>query len=229
MENHRVSTTPSPVMVSLTVCCSIGGLVVFCKKGDGQYEVKSIHTEPLSLVLVDTMLPKNTARMIEKVGALRSTLPTATEHLFDTIESLVKEVVSEDNHFDETHFCDAIQVNQGLLCILGVSCDAIDDVVETAARHQHAAKLTGGGGGGCVFAVGRDSSQRALLVQELQNRGYTTQIATIGGKGLCVYCLVSRDSNKHENPESSHPTRPSASPVSSTSPSPARIYSRRMQ
>ena len=161
--------------------------MTFCKKGDGKYEVKPIQTEPLSLVLVDTMLPKNTARMIEKVGVLKNTLPITTEHLFDSIEALVKELVSKDNHFDQTHFYDAIPVTQGLLRVLGVSCDAIDDVVETAARYNHAAKLTGGGGGGCVFAVSRDPSQREALVEDLQKRGYTTQVATIGGKGLCVY------------------------------------------
>ncbi|KAK8826547.1 hypothetical protein WA538_006008 [Blastocystis sp. DL] len=135
-----------PSGIDNTVSC-YGGLVTFCKKGDGKYEVKPIQTEPLSLVLVDTMLPKNTARMIEKVGVLKNTLPITTEHLFDSIEALVKELVSKDNHFDQTHFYDAIQVNQGLLRVLGVSCDAIDDVVETAARYNHAAKLTGGGGG----------------------------------------------------------------------------------
>ena len=174
-------------MVNQSVRSTLGGLVSFCKKGDGRYEVKPVQTDPLPLVLVDTMLPKNTAKMIEKVSALRSALPTATEQLFDAIEALVKEVVSEDNRFDPTRFYDAIQMNQGLLRVLGVSCDAIDDVVETAARHHHAAKLTGGGGGGCVFAVSREPSRQEALVQELQERGYQTQVATVGGKGLCVY------------------------------------------
>lgn len=58
--------------------------MTFCKKGDGKYEVKPIQTEPLSLVLVDTMLPKNTARMIEKVGVLKNTLPITTEQAFST-------------------------------------------------------------------------------------------------------------------------------------------------
>lgn len=140
-----------------------------------------IATEPLSFLLIDSMLPKNTGRMIEKVKGLKGVLPETVECVFDGIEGLVMNVTSgsvnvgrgedvsargeenrnegrEDTHKGEitlnsSHLNHAIDMNQYLLQALGVSCEAIDAIVGIARQHHYAAKLTGGGGGGCVIAV----------------------------------------------------------------------------
>lgn len=140
-----------------------------------------IATEPLSFLLIDSMLPKNTGRMIEKVKGLKGVLPETVECVFDGIEGLVMNVTNgsvnvgrgedvnvrreenrnegrEDTHKGETtlnssHLNHAIDMNQYLLQALGVSCEAIDAIVGIARQHHYAAKLTGGGGGGCVIAV----------------------------------------------------------------------------
>lgn len=49
-----------------------------------------VESDPLSVILIDTMLPKNTAQMIARVRKLREALPEATDYLFDSIEALVK-------------------------------------------------------------------------------------------------------------------------------------------
>lgn len=140
-----------------------------------------IATEPLSFLLIDSMLPKNTGRMIEKVKGLKGVLPETVECVFDGIEGLVMNVTNgsvnvgrgedvnvrreenrnegrEDTHKGEitlnsSHLNHAIDMNQYLLQALGVSCEAIDAIVGIARQHHYAAKLTGGGGGGCVIAV----------------------------------------------------------------------------
>ena len=53
-----------------------------------------IATEPLSFLLIDSMLPKNTGRMIEKVKGLKGVLPETVECVFDGIEGLVMNVTS---------------------------------------------------------------------------------------------------------------------------------------
>ena len=154
----------------------------FCKRTTGGNELVRIATEPLTFLLIDSMLPKNTGRMIEKVKGLKGVLPETVECVFDGIEGLVMNVTNgsvnvrggeedvnarredmntrreEDTHKGEitlnsSHLNHAIDMNQYLLQALGVSCEAIDAIVGIARQHHYAAKLTGGGGGGCVIAV----------------------------------------------------------------------------
>ena len=53
-----------------------------------------IATEPLTFLLIDSMLPKNTGRMIEKVKGLKGVLPETVECVFDGIEGLVMNVTN---------------------------------------------------------------------------------------------------------------------------------------
>ena len=149
-----------------------------------------VESDPLSVILIDTMLPKNTAQMIVRVRKLREALPEATDYLFDSIEALVKAVVNE-KQFQLEGICEVIRVNQGILKVLGVSCEAIDKVVSIAAEYGYVAKLTGGGGGGCVMAITEDSSNQEQLLNRLQEEGFKGECITLGGKGLIVDCLVS--------------------------------------
>lgn len=149
-----------------------------------------MNSEPLSVILIDTMLPKNTAQMIARVRKLRETLPEATDCLFDSIEALVKAVVNE-KRFKLEGICEVIRVNQGVLKVLGVSCEAIDKVVSIAAEYGYDAKLTGGGGGGCVMAMTENSSTQEQFLHRLQEEGYRGECITLGGKGLIVDWIVS--------------------------------------
>lgn len=167
---------------------SVGGLLRFRKKREGGNEMTPIDAEAVQLVLVDSMLPKNTGRMIEKVKRLQDVLPESVECLFDGIEGLVSSVTRE-GRLDGGRLREAVEMNQCLLQALGVSCEAIDEIVRVSRQCHFAAKLTGGGGGGCVIAVASDEAMAAdkeLLLKSLRERGYEVQQVRIGGKGVEV-------------------------------------------
>ena len=167
---------------------SVGGLLRFRKKREGGNEMMPIDAEAVQLVLVDSMLPKNTGRMIEKVKRLQDVLPESVECLFDGIEGLVSSVTRE-GRLDGRRLREAVEMNQCLLQALGVSCEAIDEIVRVGRQCHFAAKLTGGGGGGCVIAVASDEATAAdkeLLLKSLRERGYEVQQVCIGGKGVEV-------------------------------------------
>ena len=165
---------------------SVGGLLRFRKKREGGNEMTPIDAEAVQLVLVDSMLPKNTGRMIEQVKRLQDVLPESVECLFDGIEGLVSSVTRE-GRLDGRRLREAVEMNQCLLQALGVSCEAIDEIVRVGRQCHFAAKLTGGGGGGCVIAVASDEATAAdkeLLLQSLRERGYEGR-----GGGNHVTCL----------------------------------------
>lgn len=57
--------------------------------------MKPIQSSGVSLLLIDSMLPKNTATMIKKVADLRSTFTASVDSLFDSIQSLVNSIIDE--------------------------------------------------------------------------------------------------------------------------------------
>ena len=188
----------------------------FCKRTTGGNELVRVATEPLTFLLIDSMLPKNTGRMIEKVKCLMEVLPETVECVFDGIEGLVMNVTSgsvkaredrnegrEENRnegredtnkgreitLNPSHLNHAIAMNQSLLQALGVSCEAIDAIVGIARQHHYAAKLTGGGGGGCVIAVASTEAEEKdeeAFMTHLSQRGFDYQRIQIGGKGVQV-------------------------------------------
>lgn len=62
MELRRVSTARCHVMVfaANVFLDFIGGIIRFRRSLDGKFEKKQVKTDPFAVLLVDTMLPKNT-------------------------------------------------------------------------------------------------------------------------------------------------------------------------
>ena len=153
---------------------------------DGKFEKKQVKTDPFAVLLVDTMLPKNTFEMISRVKNLKSRYPKSTEHLFDCIDELVKASINEEGVLEVNKLIGAVRINQSVLKTLGVSCEAIDEIVQLAEQHHFAAKLTGGGGGGCVVAIRETAcdEDEAALINALHSRGYQTCVVRLGGEGI---------------------------------------------
>jgi mevalonate kinase len=84
-----------------------------------------------------------------------------------------------------------IRANHGLLCALGVSGVALEDVVATTAREGISTKLTGAGGGGCALSlvgVGEVSAGAAAAAarakRRLESKGYACYLTRVGGAGV---------------------------------------------
>lgn len=57
--------------------------------------MKPIQSSGISLLLIDSMLPKNTATMIKKVSDLRSTFTASVDSVFDSIQFLVNSIIDD--------------------------------------------------------------------------------------------------------------------------------------
>lgn len=79
-------------------------------------------------------------------------------------------------------------MNHCILRTLGVSCPEIEDIVSISSRYGFAAKLTGGGGGGCVIAIARDSNEirEDELICELKANGFDVHRIRVGGEGVLM-------------------------------------------
>ena len=186
MELPQDLIVQSLAMVVASHSFDLGGIIRFHRSLDGKFEKKQVKTDPFNVLLVDTMLPKNTFEMISRVKALKTRYPKSAEHLFDCIDELVKASINEEGSLVMSSLIGAIRINQNVLKTIGVSCKAIDEIVQLAEKHHFAAKLTGGGGGGCVVAIREtacDEDENELL-KELNSLGYETLIVQLGGEGI---------------------------------------------
>ena len=70
-----------------------------------------------------------------------------------------------------------------LLSILGVSCDALNKLVNASLPYSYGAKLTGSGGGGCMVAL---TDEPEKVCEAIASRGGTPYIVKTGGGGAMM-------------------------------------------
>ena len=83
----------------------LGGLIQFQKNQDGQFELIPIQSSSLSFLLIDSLLPKNTAAMIQNVAQQRSLFPQAIDCIFNSIHNLVLSLIDEVPFFFFLFIC----------------------------------------------------------------------------------------------------------------------------
>lgn len=136
-------------------------------------------TPSLQLLVGHTGRARDTKGRVQRVGELYRADPDGVGGRFRRIAGLVEDAVAALYRGDLPALGRIMDENQGELSHLEVSCPEIDRMC-VLAREAGAlgAKLTGGGGGGCVLALcpGRESDVAAAW----RAAGFTSFPVTIG-------------------------------------------------
>jgi diphosphomevalonate decarboxylase len=138
-------------------------------------------TPPLRLCIGHTGRARDTKGRVARVAELTQQQPELTAACFARIGALVEEAVTALRQGDLARLGQAMNENQALLRKLDVSCEEIEHVCQLAlAAGALGAKLTGGGGGGCVVALapGREQEVRSAW----QAAGYSSFLVEVGGE-----------------------------------------------
>jgi len=120
---------------------------------------------PLRLVVGESGESGSTKAMVEEVARQLARAPERTRKTFAAIEALVNNAERALRDGDLRALGQLMDMNQALLASLMVSTAALEEMC-LAARGAGAlgAKLTGGGGGGCMIAL-VDSDEAARRVE----------------------------------------------------------------
>jgi mevalonate kinase len=133
-----------------------GGLMWFKKNmGGGPDKVEPLSIkEPVEIVIGSTGKVANTKAMVEGVAERKLKNPQKYNQIFKRAEELAYEGRAALEFFNLKKIGDLMNENHRLLQEIEVSSKELDFLVELA-RKQGAigAKLTGGGGGGCMVAL----------------------------------------------------------------------------
>lgn len=109
---------------------------------------------PLQLVVIPSGIPRQTGVMVAGVRARRERLPEVIDPILSALGQLVRRGRVALVRGELAELAELCTIAHELLGALGVSLPALDRSCATAVQHGAlAAKLTGAGGGGCVFAL----------------------------------------------------------------------------
>ena len=149
-----------------------GGFGLFTRAGG----LQSLRAAPLPLVIGHTGKARDTKGRVARVAELVNERGDEVRERFRAIEALVARGADAVARGSYGELGAAMNENQRHLEALEVSCPEIERMCGIARdAGAFGAKLTGGGGGGCVIAVGND----AAVAEAWRQAGFVTFTATV--------------------------------------------------
>ena len=149
-----------------------GGFGLFTRAGG----LQPLHAPPLPVVIGHTGKARDTKGRVARVAELVNERGGEVRERFLAIESLVGRGADAVARGSYGELGAAMNENQRHLEALEVSCPEIERMCAVARdAGAFGAKLTGGGGGGCVIAVGND----AAVADAWRRAGFATFTATV--------------------------------------------------
>ena len=160
-----------------------GGLLWFKKNmsgGPNTIEKISIR-KPVEIIIGSTGIVANTKAMVEGVAERKKKNPEKYAHLFKHAEELAFTARKALQEFSLRKVGKLMNENHSLLQEIEVSCKELDYLVDFAIkRGAYGAKLTGGGGGGCMTALTPTNALQETVAEAIEKAGYEVLRTKIG-------------------------------------------------
>jgi len=162
---------------------TFGGLIWFKKNvGEDSNTIEQLSIrKPVEIVIGNTGIVADTKAMVAGVGERKKQNPEKYDSIFKQAENLAHKGRKALEEFDLQKVGELMNENHRLLQEIEVSCKELDYLVELA-RDQGAfgAKMTGGGGGGCMLALTHGKDIQETVASAIENEGYKVLRTKIG-------------------------------------------------
>ena len=162
-----------------------GGLIWFKKNlSGGLNTIERLNMrEPVEITIGNTGIVADTKEMVAGVAARKKNNPEKYSPLFKQAEDIVFAARKALEERDLKKVGKLMNENHRLLRKIEVSCKELDYLV-TLAREQGAfgAKLTGGGGGGCMVALTPGKELQEAVATPMEKEGFKVLRTKIGIK-----------------------------------------------
>ena len=162
---------------------TFGGLIWFKRnRSGGRNTIERLNIrEPVEVVIGNTGIVADTKAMVAGVGERKKKYPKKYDSLFKQAEELAFTARKTLERFDLRKVGKLMNKNHRLLQEIEVSCKELDYLVKLA-REQGAfgAKLTGGGGGGCMLALTPGKDLQDAVASAIEQKGFKVLKTKIG-------------------------------------------------
>ena len=160
-----------------------GGLIWFKRNlsgGPNTIERLNIR-KPVEIVIGNTGVVADTKKMVASVAKRKEQNPEKYDPLFNQAESLAFQARKALEDFDLRKIGRLMNENHDLLQEIEVSCKELDYLINLArAQGAFGAKLTGGGGGGCMVALTPGKELQEAVATAMEKQGLKVLKAKIG-------------------------------------------------
>ena len=163
--------------------CTYGGIMEYDKnKG-----FKKIEYEPnFQLVIINSNMEHSTQSMVSKVKEFENKNKEEFSKLSNLESKLVEDVLKlvKENKIQEIG--QKMNQNQKYLENIGISNKELTKMIKIGQESSFGAKITGSGGGGCIFALTNESNLQNIL-KKFKDNNYECFSAKIDFKGLNTF------------------------------------------
>ena len=163
--------------------CTYGGIMEYDKnKG-----FKKIEHEPnFQLVIINSNIEHSTQSMVSKVKEFENKNKEEFSKLSNLESKLVEDVLKlvKENKIQEIG--QKMNQNQEYLENIGISNKELTKMIKIGQESSFGAKITGSGGGGCIFALTNESNLQNIL-KKFKDNNYECFSAKIDFKGLNTF------------------------------------------
>jgi mevalonate kinase len=162
-----------------------GGLIWFKRNlGGGPNTIEKLSMrKPVEIVMGNTGIVADTKAMVAGVAARKERNPERYDALFKQAEDLVSTARKSLREFDLRRTGNLMNENHRLLQEIEVSCKELDNLVNLAReKGAFGAKLTGGGGGGCMVALTPGKELQKRVAAAMETEGFQVLSTMIGIK-----------------------------------------------
>lgn len=140
------------------------------EKGKEVLPLKS--TAPLFIAVADTGRMADTRTAVDNVKKRYAANPEKVEQSLEKIDHMANKAKAALLKGDIQCLGELLNDNQQELMKLGVSDEGLNGLVQRALKAGAlGAKLTGGGMGGCMLALGKNMEHAKLIAKELREYG----------------------------------------------------------
>ena len=160
-----------------------GGLIEYDKNNG----FRKIEDEPnFQLVIANSNIEHSTETMVSRVKEFENKNKEKFYELSNLESNLVNDVLKliKENKIKEIG--EKINQNQKFLEEIGISNEQLEAMIKIGQKTSYGAKITGSGGGGCIFALTNESNLDETI-KEFVNKEYECFATKIDFKGLNTF------------------------------------------
>ena len=163
--------------------CVYGGIMEYDKKQG----FKKIEDEPnFQLVIANSNIEHSTESMVLKVKEFKNKNKEKFSRLLNQESKLVEEVLELLKKNNTKELGRKINENQKYLENIEISNNQLRNMIKIGQKSSFGAKITGSGGGGCIFTI-TDESNLENTLKEFKDSNYECFPAKIDFKGLNTF------------------------------------------
>jgi len=163
--------------------CVYGGIMEYDKKQG----FKKIEDEPnFQLVIANSNIEHSTESMVSEVKAFTIKNKEEFSKLLNQELELVEDVLKLLKENNTIELGEKINQNQEYLEIIGISNNKLREMIEIGQKTSFGAKITGSGGGGCIFAITDESNLKDTL-KEFKDNNFECFSVEIDFEGLNTF------------------------------------------